>query len=125
MTNAQGCKREESGRAIEGRDKERCKLTRLARLAATEATTSTDTACVCVCGGQSGGCQASKAGQKWIERRVAGNSARAVVNGERVGDDGSGLCLLVSSREDRAAADGWWSRQRRVLYRSGRLYKIR
>jgi hypothetical protein len=49
VTNAQGCKREESGRAIEGRDKERCKLTRLARLAATEATTSTDTACVCVC----------------------------------------------------------------------------
>jgi hypothetical protein len=49
VTNAQGCKREESGRAIEGegRDKERCKLTRLARLAATEeATTSAETTCV-------------------------------------------------------------------------------
>jgi hypothetical protein len=47
VTNAQGCKREESGRAIEVRDKERCKLTRLARLAATEeATTSAATACV-------------------------------------------------------------------------------
>ena len=47
LTNAQGCKREESGGAIEGRDKERCKLTRLARLAATEeATTSDGTACV-------------------------------------------------------------------------------
>jgi hypothetical protein len=31
-----------------------------------------------------------------------------------VGDEGAGLCLLVASREDRAAADGWWSKQRRV-----------
>lgn len=30
-----------------------------------------------------------------------------------VGDEGSGLCLLVAPREDRAAGDGWWSRQRR------------
>jgi hypothetical protein len=51
----------------------------------------------------------------------AGNVARAVVNGECVGDDGSGLCLLVASREDRAA-DGWWSRQRRVCTGLG-LYK--
>jgi hypothetical protein len=64
----------------------------------------------------------------------AGNSARAVVNVEWVGDDGSGLCLLVASREDRAAADGWWSRQRRVctgLYKTvqgkidGRIDKTR
>jgi hypothetical protein len=45
---------------------------------------------------------------------------RAVVNDDRVGDDGSGLCLLVACREDRAAGDGWWSGQRRVcMYRTG------
>jgi hypothetical protein len=86
VTNAQGCKREESGRAIEGegRDKERCKLTRLARLAATEeATTSAETTCVRRADRRWSG-RSGRAGMDW-EEGCGQQCVRAVVNGEWVG----------------------------------------